>query len=155
MSHLEEKNTHRTFVANNNIILEVNGIVIKEIPIKQIKVVVEYTNDKGPFLDDWYVLIYYGLSDFFEMSMNTNRIEEMLKELGIALNIELYGSLADSIDWKSNILYPKRYSGLPLWIRQKAEPKTIWDRVKSSFGLSEYELKFTKIANELLDVASR
>jgi hypothetical protein len=151
MTEVPENISHRVFILESAICLEHRGQVIKRISIDEIKLIAEYTNDRGPFEDDWYLSIYYKDSEYFEFSMYTNEIMEMIKNLGNALNYSLIPSLSGSTDWKSSILYPQKYSDQPVWIRKKMNPKSILEKLRKAIGFSKYELEIQDYAAHIID----
>jgi hypothetical protein len=140
---------HKLYIKNDTIYLKHNTITLVEIPIAEIKMIGEYTNDKGPFQDDWYVSFYYGENEYFEFSMNTNEIMDMLSNLGKRLNSEIIPSLFSSTDWKSQILFPQKYKGNPIWEIKELESKSPFEKLKAFFRFKNDQLIMTNQAIEI------
>lgn len=141
----------KTILKSGNVVWEIDEKSKTEIPIDRIKLIAEYTTANGPFIDDWFLVIYNDKSEYFEISMYAENIQEMMTELGKSMNFELYGSLAASADWKSNIIYPTEYSGQNLWNIVKTEPKSTFDKLKSLIGINKTELRLTEVAEKIIN----
>lgn len=148
---IESKNlSGNTFVENGTIIWEFDGKKIVNIPIDSIKLIAEYTTANGPFIDDWFLVIYNEKTEYFEISMYADNFEQMMKKLGEKMEFELVGTLFSSTEWKSNILYPTEFDGQCLWDMVKCEPKSTIEKFKSFFGINKTELKLTEITEKII-----
>src|SRR5690554_1437820 len=141
----------KTFLKNGNVIWEFDDKSKTEIPIDRIKLIAEYTTANGPFLDDWFLVIYNDKSEYFEISMYADNIQEMMTELGKSLDFELYATLFASADWKTNILYPTEFSGQELWKSGNAKPTSTFDKLTSLIGINNTELKMTEVAEKIIE----
>ena len=54
-SHLSGK----VFVDNEFVYWEVQNNIVLQEPINKLQFIGEYTTPDGPFLDDWYLVLYY------------------------------------------------------------------------------------------------
>lgn len=86
-------------------------------PAKDLRVLGEYTNDQGPFLDDWFmVFVTTGKDGWYEASSYSDGIEEFLTQLTAHLKTHpLRCELAASADYASRILWPGPLNGQPLF----------------------------------------
>ena len=150
MSSTAKNQSGKTFVENGKVVWEYNTKRIVEVPIDQIKLIAEYTNDWGPWWDDWYLVIYNRQSQYFEISMYAEGHTEMMTHLGESLGIELSIKLINSADWKSNILYPEQFNGKELWVPKEVKPKSFLGKIKALFGSTKIELILTETAKEIL-----
>lgn len=150
MNKVTKKNSGKTFIDNKTIVWEYAGKAILRIPIDEIKLIGEFTNAKGPFEDDWYLVIYNDKSLFYEISMYAENVKEMLDELGKLLQVELYGTLANSAEWKSQIIFPLEYREEILWNLVKISPASIFEKLKSLIGVYKTEVVLTKVADKII-----
>ena len=152
----EAKNeSGKTFIDNEKVIWEFNDQNIVEIPINQIKLIAEYTTENGPFMDDWFLVIYNNQSEYFEISMYAEGIQEMMDELGELLEFKLFGRLVTSAEWVSNILYPIEFNGKELWNIVKVKPKSVFDKLKSLIGINKTKLKLTEITKKIIEPSQK
>jgi hypothetical protein len=78
------------------------------IPISDLLILGEYTNNHGPLSDDWfYVFITAPEREWYEASAYADGTEIFLTKLASVLHVEkLELGLANSTDWASRIIYP-------------------------------------------------
>lgn len=81
-----------------------------KLPVSEIKVIGEYTNQNGPFADD-YFFVFVTATTWHEASFYAHGCDTFLKKLGTALNQEIDCTLFASADFNSNILWPPSISG--------------------------------------------
>jgi len=82
------------------------------IPISEVKAIGEYTNDQGPFLDDWFLLFFLKDCTWYEASNYSENITEFKNEIQSKLNIEnVYSDLSGSTDYNSYIIWPNSLNG--------------------------------------------
>jgi hypothetical protein len=114
-----------------------------QIPIKDIKIVGEFTTTAGPFQDDWFYVFILDKEDIREISAYAIGTEEVLKQVGQQINADIFGQLAASADWKTNILWPTILRGQELFKTTDKQQTNIWGKLKSKIGLADKEVELT------------
>jgi hypothetical protein len=82
-----------------------------KIPINKIKIIAEYTNQDGPFFDDYFLVFAISSEEQLTASFYAEGRGAVLVELGKILNVELKFSLLNSADFKSCVMWPPDLSG--------------------------------------------
>lgn len=126
----------RTYIKDDKIIWESDAGLLIQIPISDIKIIGEYTTNSGPFEDDWFFVFILGIYDFRQISAYATGIEEMLEHLGQQVDTKLEGQLADSADWKTNVLWPTNFRGQELLNLTEKQPTSTWEKLKFKIGLT-------------------
>jgi hypothetical protein len=100
-----------------------------EIPISEIRIVGEHTNQSGPAVD--YFFIFLTASGGYEASFYAEGRESLLMELGQQLDSQLDCRLVNSTNFKSRIMWPPEMQDKALFDYTPApKPKGIWARIK-------------------------
>lgn len=133
----QEKISGRTYIKDEKIIWESDEGLLSQIPIRDIKIIGEYTTSAGPFVDDWFFVFILGVSDIRQISAYATGTEEMLEQLGRQINTELGGQLADSANWKTNVLWPTSLRGQELLSLTEKQPTGTWEKIKFKVGLTD------------------
>jgi hypothetical protein len=140
----QEKISGRTFVKDQAIIWDSDEGLISQIPIKEIRIIGEYTTNEGPFKDDWFFVFVLDSDDIRQVSAYATGTEEMLRQVGQIITTELTEQLANSTNWKSNVLWPAIFRGQELFKLTEKQPKGTWERIKSEIGLiDDKEIELT------------
>ena len=85
-----------------------------QVPIIDIRVIGEFTNDHGPAIDD-YFFVLVAREEYFEASFYADGRDEFLAQLGRRLSHPLRPSLSSSTQLASRVLWPARLEGRPLF----------------------------------------
>jgi hypothetical protein len=110
-----------------------------KLPIAEIRVIGEYTNQNGPFLDDWFIAFVLAPNGWYEASMYAEGNDEFRASLANELGEDaLVGRLYSSTDFASRIIWPRSLHGEP-FLRFTTLPGSWW---RELFGLE-------KVASEL------
>lgn len=129
-------------IVNGSIIYKSTTYTNWEIPIANIIVVGEYTNDQGPLLDDWFIcFLVDDLNGWHEASNYADGISDFKKEFLETKGVSnMYSDLGSSTDYNSFILWPNELYGKPLFNFTNVYTSW-WSRVlfspKIKFNLSE------------------
>lgn len=87
-----------------------------EIPVSDVTVIGEYTNEDGPFADDYFlVFVTRDDSGWFEGSFYGSGRDELVKELSVLLGSEISLELSHSTTFTSRILWPETMIGKALF----------------------------------------
>ena len=94
-------------LADSKVIYLDNASIRYEIPLSQICVVGEATNESGPYQDDWFLCL--GNEDtWYEVSVYSRDFEKFLEELSEYLGVPLALTLSGSTDFNSRVLWPPK-----------------------------------------------
>lgn len=86
------------------------------IRLSDIKVIGEYTNQNGPFADDYFLAFVTNPDGgWYEASFYAEGRELLLQELYSKFIVDPQHSLVASTDFNSVILWPKELSGRPMF----------------------------------------
>ncbi|WP_196282696.1 hypothetical protein [Hymenobacter jeongseonensis] len=122
------------------------GQIVAQIPIKDLKLIGEYTTANGPFVDDWFIVFMTSAKDWKQISEYTPGMAEVLLALGSHLEADIIGSLAWSTSWKTNIIWPKNVEGQEMWDLLTEHPTTLLGRLKKAMGIVNKQLVLTEAA---------
>jgi len=101
-----------------------------EMPLEDIAVIGEYTNQSGPVLDDWFlVFVSRSTRHFFLAPYYATGIDQLRSGLSAVLNSPLPTSLANSADFKSVVLWPSQLAGKDLMQFSPVVPSGLIARV--------------------------
>lgn len=112
-----------------------------EVPVKNVRVIGEHTNDHGPGADD-YFFVFLTADMEFEASFYAAGRDLMLRNVGKILGHELKCGLVDSTSFKSRVMWPPEIEGQPLFdYKTKSRRGFLWARIKDwIIPLVEYRL---------------
>jgi len=102
----------------------VDGAPIWELPLSDVRVIGEVTNDHGPFVDDYSICFATAADRWYEASLYAEGREEFLKSVAIVLGCNLSMRLVGSTDYDSNVLWPPHLAGRPMFSFIPERPKT-------------------------------
>jgi hypothetical protein len=86
------------------------------LPIADVRVIGEFTNEAGPYLDDYFFLfVTSDASSWFCDSFYAEGRDQFLDELGRKLGAKLRCGLCNSASFKSRALWPANLEGSPLF----------------------------------------
>ena len=87
-----------------------------ELPIAEITIIGEYTNEDGPFADDYFlVFVRDGEPGWLEGSFFADGRDAILKELSARLGADLSCGQAHLATFRSRILWPDHLKGRVLF----------------------------------------
>ena len=82
------------------------------LPLSDLKVIGEYTNEDGPFLDDYFfVFVADPHESWYEASFFAEGRDLFLTELGARLGCRLTCSLCNSARFRSRVWWPPQLAG--------------------------------------------
>lgn len=123
--------------------IQVDGDVIRytsttysdwTIPIGDIRIIGEATNQNGPFADDYFLCFATGPELWYEASFYADGRAAFLVELSARLGATLALRLGSSADFASRILWPGELVGKPMFKYEETPPKTMLGRLLGSTG---------------------
>jgi hypothetical protein len=143
----QEKYSGKVYIVDDNIIWEQNNEVIISIEIAKVKIIAEYTNTAGPFLDDWFFVFVMNKNVAWQISAYAVGIDSLLVELSDKFGCVIQGTLFYSTDFRSNILWPKLLQGQKLYsldVDDNLPRKGFWEKIIIGLGFSKpEEVKYT------------
>lgn len=81
------------------------------LPISQIKIIGEYTNSNGPYVDDYFFVFVLADGSWRQASFYAEGRESFLTELSSKLGYKLECGLCNSTSLKSRIMWPEELNG--------------------------------------------
>ena len=137
----------RVHLENRDIILAHGDEEIARIAVDEIKLIGEYTNAGGPFIDDWFIVFMTSATNWQQISHYTPGMLEMLQGLGQLLDTKIVGSLSWSTSWRTNIIWPPSVTEVEMWDVHTMPPETLWQKLKATLGMgSDQTLVLTQAA---------
>jgi hypothetical protein len=120
------KNTSGQIVLENEtIVCSTPAETHWRLPIAEVRVIGEFTNQSGPSLDDYFfVFVTKETTDWHCASFYAEGREKFLHELGVKLGHKLKCGLCNSTDFKSRVLWPPNLEGQPLFEFVPEKPAT-------------------------------
>lgn len=86
------------------------------IPLREVAVIGEVTNQDGPGIDDWFLLfVLRSGGGWFEASMYAEGSDCFREQLSVVLGVSMHGSLYASTDFASRIIWPVALADRPLF----------------------------------------
>ena len=95
----------------------------------------EYTNQSGPFLDDYYFVFVVDSQHAYGASFYSEGRERFLADLSKRLGVQLECGLLGSTDFASNVLWPPGLAGQPLYQFAEKPIPTIGAKLLRWFGI--------------------
>lgn len=85
--------------------------------LDEVRVFGEYTNQNGPFADDWFLVFLRADDEYwFEAPVHAEGAEQLLELLRAQLNIDTVEcKLAHSTDFESRVMWPRELAEQPLF----------------------------------------
>jgi hypothetical protein len=103
------------------------------LPVSEIKIIGEYTDDQGPLVDD-YFLVFLTDSNLYEASIYAEGVDAFLQELRDRLGASLSLELGNSTSYRSRVIWPSDMVEVPVFDYSKTpKPKGLLDRLKYRF----------------------
>ena len=105
-----------------------------ELPLSDLAVIGEYTNQSGPVIDDWFLVFVSRISEQYLLApVYAAGVDSLRASLGTMLNTSLATSLANSADLKSIVLWPPQLAGSDLMQFPPVVPSGVVSRVTHLF----------------------
>ncbi len=141
---IKKRNTSGTVKINEHkIIWTCDGKVIVEVNADEIIVIGEYTNNDGPILDDWFLVMVTKDANWQSIPMYAENIQAVESFLENKFEAKISSAqLTNSTEWNSRISYPPQLYGQELFRLEKSEtfkePKSIFDKLLCSVGFGNF-----------------
>ncbi len=121
----------------DDIVFTSTGREIIRLSLLDIKVIGEMTTTADPVANDWYLVFVDKDNEQHFIPAYANNMKSFQEQLGVKLDTEIVGTLFASVDFDSNIIYPKELAGQKLLDFKDAEPKNIWEKIGKFLGLGK------------------
>lgn len=145
---MEHEKEHKVIIKDGTLCYLHKEDFVFELDLKTVMLIGEYTNDQGPFFDDWFLLFLDHENQSFQVSMYAENIENVLSELIKTFDFERNLGLVNSSDWKSIVLWPETMKGKEFLQLISVEPSNTVGKIMSFFGMKQTGVDLT---NEIKD----
>src|SRR5262245_31474857 len=85
-----------------------------QLPVSQVKVIGEHTDDHGPYADDYH-FVFLSASNLYEASFYADGRDSFLAGLSDLLQFEISCGLTNSTDFRSRVMWPEDIAGQPFF----------------------------------------
>ena len=85
-----------------------------QLPVSEIRVIGEHTNDHGPYGDD-YFFVFLTDSYLYEASFYAEGRDQFLADLSHLLEVKISCGLVNSTDFQSRVMWPPDIEGQPFY----------------------------------------
>lgn len=99
-----------------------------EFPLVGVKVIGEYTNQNGPFADDYFICFVTDSPGWTEVSFYAEGRGRLLAGIEAYFGAEILLGLCGSTDFNSRILWPPRLVGRDFLEFKPIRPQSLWSR---------------------------
>ncbi len=100
------------------------------IPVSDIKIIGEHTDDQGPLIDDYFLTD----STLYEASVYAEGVDEFLRQLRNRLGANLSLDLGNSTTYKSRVIWPVDMEGVPVFDYSRSpKPDGPWTKLRHKF----------------------
>lgn len=103
------------------------------LPVSDVRIIGEATNQNGPFADDYFFCFASGPGMWLEASFYAEGRDEFLRVLGAKLGSPLVPGLCNSTDFASRVLWPPSLAGEPMFRYDDAPRKGLWGKLFGPF----------------------
>jgi hypothetical protein len=131
----------------DSIRLHTSGQLVWEVPVDEVRVIGEYTNQSGPWGDDWFVLFVGRDGNWFEVPTDVATLTSVLRDLSDRLHTPITLGLANSASFRSSILWPPSLSGQQLL---SFRPMRLRNWLLRAFAPRRVEFTLTKVVLDAL-----
>ena len=123
------------------------------LPVANLRLIGEYTNQDGPIADDYFFCFATGPETWLEASFYADGADEFLRALSAKLGAPLLTGLCHSTDFASRVLWPESLAGEPMFQFTDLPPQRFVGRL---FRIPRNRQAYTQRVAELLagDVAA-
>jgi hypothetical protein len=118
-----------------------------DLPVSNVRVVGEATNDHGPVVDDYFLCFAISADAWLEASFYAVGRDEFLRALGSKLGTPLECGLCHSTDFASRVLWPPSLAGESMFEYADLPPAGLLARV---LGISRNRQTYSKRVAEML-----
>lgn len=116
-------------------------------PISSILLIGEYTTDKGPYVDDYFVELW-SLEDGAVLRASITIYAAGLPDAFLALakylNADLAFDLIGSTEWTSRIMWPPEFAGHPYFVFREVKPASWRQKLSKSLIGARREYALTE-----------
>lgn len=103
------------------------------VPISSIRLIAEYTNSDGPYLDDYFIVFLTAMENgWYEASFYAKGRDELLNALSRNLAAPLDCGLFNSAKYKTRIMWPPHLKDQPLMDTLPPEKSNWWQKLGNS-----------------------
>jgi hypothetical protein len=122
---------------NNSIQYFEGDIRLSNFHLNDIVAIGEVTMNVGPFADDHFIMIITKSRMWNRISVNAIGFDKLISTIGSQLDITSFIRLANRVDFKSRIIYPKYLEGKEFIKLQLISPKNWIEKISILLGIKE------------------
>ncbi len=124
-----------------------SGLGNWSLPISSIRLVAEYTNSDGPFLDDYFFVFLTAPEDgWHQASFYAKGRDAALTTLGRKLGSTLQTGLCNSTEYRTRIMWPEKVRDQPLMDVIEPRNRTWWQKLTDS---GSRDIVLSRVAREV------
>lgn len=148
-SHLKvnvKKTSGQISLENETIVCSTPESAQWKLPIGDVRVIGEFTNEYGPYLDDYFFLfVTSDASSWYCASFYAEGRDKFLNDLGRKIGAKLECGLCSSTSFKSRVMWPANLEGSPLFEFEPEVPaESFLSRVRQKF-FSNKKVRLVKL----------
>jgi len=102
--------------------------------VSTVRIIGEFTNQNGPFADDYFLCFATGPWKWREASFYAEGRDEFLEALGAKLGSPLELGLCGSTDFASRVLWPQSLAGEPMFRFEDIPRRGLWGWIFGPWG---------------------
>jgi hypothetical protein len=126
----EQQRTDQIVLERAALRYESEGKTVWQFKVSEILLIAEWTDDSGPYLDDYFYFFVAGTPPrFFEapVSANASLIEALTELMGSSF----HSVLASTTSFRSNVMWPPALAGRDLFVYSSQRRSAgVWNSVK-------------------------
>ncbi len=140
------------FLVGEELILKDEGGEFWRLPLSALRVIGEYTNEDGPFAEDWFAVFITSDREWFLAELTPSNTEVIRVDLAGRLGTQIEFGLFSSATFASRIILPIEYARRPLFSITYASGPTLAGRFWGLFGIKDVHLDLTEEAKSAVAV---
>ena len=110
-----------------------SGVGCWSVPISDIRVIAEYTNSEGPWIDDYFFVFLTALEGgWHEASFYAKGREATLRALEKKIGAPIECGLCDSTEYRTRIIWPSDLKDQALMDIIPPKKQNLWQRITDS-----------------------
>ena len=126
------------------VLFQPDGSEAWRMPVRDLALLGEFTNDGAPFLaDDYFFLFVNREGQFFQASFYGNCEWTWMEDLGAKLGVELVPGLTGSVDFDSRVIWPPELEDKRLIDFSDVKGASLWQKLRL-WLVPQYTMEFSE-----------
>lgn len=96
------------------------------VPLNSVRIIGEYTNENGPYADDWLLCLVTDCNSWVEGSVHVPNFAAFMAELCVSMGSEFVVSLARSTTFASRVMWPESIADTELFEFLPRKRRLLW-----------------------------